>query len=59
MIDEKVSVEDMYKLKCDELKELKSVLSDKLARAGSLAVVMNRSVPIAIADNGAGRAIEP
>lgn len=59
MIDEKVSVEDVYKLKCDELKELKSVLSDKLARAGSLAVVMNRSVPIAIADNGAGRAIEP
>ena len=59
MIDEKVSVEDMYKLKCDERKELKSVLSDKLARAGSLAVVMNRSVPIAIADNGAGRAIEP
>ena len=54
-----MSVEDMYKLKCDELKELKSVLSDKLARAGSLAVVMNRSVPIAIADNGAGRAIEP
>lgn len=59
MIDEKVSVEDMYKLKCDELKELKSVLSDKLARAGSLAVVMNRSVPIAIADSGAGSAVEP
>lgn len=59
MIDEKVSVEDMYKLKCDELKELKSVLSDKLARAGSLEVVMNRSVPIAIADSGAGSAVEP
>ena len=59
MIDEKVSVEDMYKLKCDELKELKSVLSDKLARAWSLAVVMNRSVPIAIADSGAGSAVEP
>lgn len=59
MIDEKVSVEDMYKLKCDELKELKSVLSDKLARAWSLGVVMNRSVPIAIADSGAGRAVEP
>ena len=59
MIDEKVSVEDMYKLKCDELKELKSVLSDKLARAGSLGIVMNRSVPIAIADSGAGSAVEP
>lgn len=59
MIDEKVSVEDMYKLKCDELKELKSVLSDKLARAWSLEVVMNRSVPIAIADSGAGSAVEP
>lgn len=59
MIDEKVSVEDMYKLKCDELKELKSVLSDKLARAWSLEVVMNRSVPIAIADCGAGSAVEP
>ena len=56
MIDEK---EDMYKLKCDELKELKSVLSDKLARAWSLEVVMNRSVPIAIADSGAGSAVEP
>lgn len=59
MIDEKVSVEDMYKLKCDELKELKSVLSDKLARAWSLEVVMNRSVPSAIADSGAGSAVEP
>ena len=59
MIDEKVSVEDMYKLKCDELKELKSVLSDKLARAWSLEVVMTRSVPIAIADSGAGSAVEP
>ena len=59
MIDEKVSVEDMYKLKCDELKKLKNVLSDKLARAWSLGVVMNRSVPIAIADSGAGRAVEP
>ena len=59
MIDEKVSVEDMYKLKCDELKELKSDLSDKLARAWSLEVVMNRSVPIAIADSGAGSAVAP